>query len=58
MTIDLDRVKLALAIMGLVIFAAGIRLENGRLRLIGIGFFAAAFLLRFVRRSPPRDPPV
>ena len=50
------RVKLAIAVTGLVIFAAGIRLDNSRLRLIGIGFFVVAWLLRFMKPREP-DPP-
>ena len=55
---NLTRVKLAIVIMGIVIFAAGIRLENSRLRGIGIGFLLAAFVLRFVKPRPPQTPPV
>ena len=47
----LTRAKLALALIGVAIFGAGIKLENGRLRTIGIVFVAAAWVLRFVRRG-------
>jgi hypothetical protein len=50
------RVKLAVALMGLVIFAAGIRLDNSRLRVIGIGFFVVAWLLRFMKPREPGPP--
>lgn len=43
------RVKLALAVAGLVVFGAGVRFDDRRLRWIGIGFVAAAWLLRFVK---------
>jgi hypothetical protein len=45
------RVKLALTLIGLAVFAAGVRLDHSVLRWVGIGFVAAAFLTRFVRRS-------
>ncbi|HSA55137.1 MAG TPA: hypothetical protein VLE53_05500 [Gemmatimonadaceae bacterium] len=53
----LTRVKLALALVGVIVFAAGIRLDDGRLRYVGIGFVAAAWLLRFVKPKPPAEPP-
>ena len=40
--------KLALAVIGALCFGAGIRADNSALRYVGIGFFAAAFLLRFI----------
>ena len=52
----LTRVKLALALIGVIVFAAGMRLDDGRLRYIGIGFVAAAWLLRFVKPRPPASP--
>jgi hypothetical protein len=48
----LTRFKLALAIIGVGIFAAGVRMDHSRLRLIGIAIVAAAWVLRFVK---PRD---
>lgn len=53
----LTRIKLALALTGVVIFAAGVRFDDGRLRYIGIGFVAAAWILRFVKPGPPAGPP-
>lgn len=43
------RVKLGLAIAGLVVFAAGVRWEDDRLRWAAIVLVAIAFLLRFVK---------
>ena len=43
------RIKLALSIIGIIVFAAGVRLEHQTLRWVGIGFVAAAFLSRFVK---------
>jgi hypothetical protein len=43
----LTRLKLALALVGLTIFAAGVRYDERRLRVSGIGFVAVAWLLRF-----------
>lgn len=52
----LTRIKLALALIGVILFAAGIRLEDHRLRVIAIGFVGAAWLLRFVRpRAEPKS---
>ncbi len=47
----LNRFKIALALIGLVLFGAGIRLERTELRWIGLAFVVAAWLLRFVRRK-------
>ena len=43
----LTRAKIALAIIGLVLFGAGVRLERPELRWIGLGFVIVAWLLRF-----------
>ncbi len=48
----LTRVKLALAIIGVGVFAVGVRLDHSRLRMVGIAIVAAAWVLRFVK---PRD---
>lgn len=50
----LTKAKLALTIMGLILFAAGVRLDDSRLRTIAIAFVAVAWALRFVRarRAP------
>ena len=53
---NVTRIKLALAIMGIVIFAAGIRMDNSQVRVIAIAFLAAAFALRFVKPRPPQPP--
>jgi hypothetical protein len=45
----LNRTKLAFAVIGLIIFAAGIRLDQSRLRWIGIAFVAVAWMLRFAK---------
>ena len=49
----LTRAKIALALIGLVVFGASMRLERVELRWTGLGFVAVAWLLRFAR---PRDP--
>ena len=51
----LTRAKLALALIGLVVFGAGMRLERVELRWTGLGFVAAAWLLRFVRSRNPGE---
>ncbi len=40
--------KLALAIIGLITFGWGVRVDHEPLRWIGIAFLAGAFLLRFL----------
>ena len=46
----LTRAKVALALIGLVLFGVGVRLERIELRWAGLGFVAVAWLLRFARR--------
>ena len=45
----LTRAKIALALIGLVLFGAGVRLEMTELRWTGLGFVVVAWLLRFAR---------
>ena len=42
--------QLVLFFIGLIVWTYGIRADNERLRWIGIAFFAAATLLRLLRR--------
>ncbi|MEO7964513.1 MAG: hypothetical protein ABIT38_11485 [Gemmatimonadaceae bacterium] len=58
----LTKVKLAFTIMGLIIFAAGARFDDARLRGIAIGFVAVAWAMRFYKpkeapldQTPPND---
>jgi hypothetical protein len=63
----ITKIKLAFSIMGLILFAAGVRYDDARLRSVAIAFVAAAWVLRFVRprsrptdggpSDPPADPP-
>ena len=46
----LTRVKIALALIGLVLFGAGVRLELTAVRWIGLAFVVVAWLLRFAGR--------
>lgn len=48
------RVRLILAAIGAVIFFIGTRNESQRVRWVGIGFVAAAWLSRFLRAALPR----
>jgi len=50
-------VKTALAVAGLVVFGYGIRSGDPVIRWAGIAFVAVAFLMRFLPRTPPSDPP-
>jgi hypothetical protein len=45
----LTRAKIALALIGLVLFGAGVRLERSEVRWIGLGLVAVAWSLRFAR---------
>ena len=47
----LTRAKIALALIGLVVFGAGVRFERTELRWVGLGFVVLAWLLRFARRG-------
>jgi len=51
----LSHVKLALAVAGIILFGYGIRADDPRLRWAGIGFLAAAAILRFVGRKRRDD---
>ncbi len=48
---NLTTVKLALAAVAVILFAAGIRMDSTALRWTAIGFLVAAFLLRFVKKD-------
>ena len=52
----LTRAKIALALIGLVLFGAGVRLERTELRWIGLGFVVVAWLLRFAGPRASRRP--
>lgn len=49
----LTQAKIALALIGLIVFGMGVRLERSEMRWIGIAFVVVAWVLRFVR---PRNP--
>jgi hypothetical protein len=51
----LTRAKVALALIGLLLFGAGVRLERIELRWIGLGFVIVAWLLRFARPRRSRQ---
>ena len=46
----LTTAKLALAAIGIIVWGYAVRVDDPRLRLVGIAFLAAAVLLRFLRR--------
>lgn len=48
MNSNVGTVRLALFLMGLAVWLFGLRNDDARLRAIGIAFFAAGFLLRFL----------
>jgi predicted membrane protein len=58
----LVQAKLALVVMGLIIWAWGYRVDDSFLRIAGIVLLLIAFLLRFIGRRPrppeaPKDKP-
>ncbi|GMV08273.1 MAG TPA: hypothetical protein PKC83_01070 [Gemmatimonadaceae bacterium] len=46
------KAKLALTVMGLIFFAAGVRLDDARLRVIAIVLVAVAWAMRFIKSKP------
>lgn len=48
---NLTKVKLAFALMGVILFGGGVRYESAELRWGGIGMVAVAWALRFVKRG-------
>jgi hypothetical protein len=46
--------QLAFLIMGLITWGYGQRIDDPTVRLVGIAFFAVAFLMRFFRSSETR----
>ena len=52
---NLTQFKIALAVIGLVLFGAGVRLERVELRWAGLGFVVVAWLSRFAGRRKPGD---
>jgi hypothetical protein len=49
---NLVRLKLALVVIGLIIWAWGYSVDDAFLRIVGIVVLLIAFLLRFVGRKP------
>jgi len=45
----LTRIKLAFAVVGLVLFGIGMRLDRPTLRFAGLGCVAGAWMLRFAK---------
>jgi hypothetical protein len=46
--------QIAFLLMGLIIWGYGQRIDDPMVRLVGIAFFAVAFVLRFFRSSDTR----
>ncbi len=51
----LTTAKVVLAISGVAVFIVGVRVDNALVRWAGTGLVAAAWLLRFVKDTPPGD---
>ena len=51
----LTSIKVALAAVGLCVWAYGYRVESPQVRWMGIAFLAAAVVLRFIARRPRSD---
>lgn len=52
----LTRAKIAIALIGLFLFGAGVRLERLELRWTGLAFVVVAWILRFAGRRDSRHP--
>ena len=52
---NLAQIKVVLAVIGLVLFGAGVRFESTALRWTGLGFVVMAWLLRFMRPRKPEE---
>ena len=46
--------QFAFVVMGMIVWAYGHRVDDPTVRLVGIAFFAVAFVLRFFRSSDTR----
>jgi hypothetical protein len=44
-------IQLSLVLIGVIVWALGQRNDDSRITLAGVAFFAAAFLLRFVKKT-------
>ena len=51
----LTRAKVTLALIGLILFGAGVRLERTEVRWAGLGFVVMAWLMRFGAPRPGRS---
>ena len=51
---DLTRVKLALAVIGALVFGYGVRVDSENVRWAGAGLLGVALLLRFFQPRAPR----
>ena len=47
--------QLAFLVMGLIVWGYGQRTDDSHLTWIGLGFFAAATILRFFRKRPEQE---
>ena len=52
----LTRVEVVLALLGLVVFGAGVRMEYVELRWAGLALVVVAWLMRFARSKTPEQP--
>ena len=48
----LFEIRIALAVMALIVWGYGVRADEPNTRLVGIALFVAALLLRFLRPRP------
>lgn len=53
----LTKIKLGLTLIGLILFAYGVRMDDALIRSIGIGFVAAGWVMRFIRPKGNAAPP-
>jgi hypothetical protein len=48
-------IQLALLVIGLIVWGYGQRTDDSRLTWIGLGFFAAATVLRLLKKPPVQE---
>jgi hypothetical protein len=51
----LTRLKLAVGLVALLVWVQGVRVDDARLRWLGIGLLLVAFLLRLLNRRRPAE---
>ena len=51
-----SEIQVILLVIGMIVWGYGQRSENTALQFTGLGFFAVATALRFLKKKPPEPP--